>query len=300
MIKKKAFCLLFLFQLAFAFSKETTLPFPKWWEPEGLTVFRLAYPDITFETSFDKDKNDWLIHISKDGAKGKKVRTELYWSESRFLPEEKLSSVSSYRKLLYPYTQYAPDPKNFSQEYIQKIKEVTSKEGREKEPIDPPFLYDFIYECKTRQSLESHIVRTEFLGFTLTVHERIKEPLSRVEAKIKNLPKTDALNSFISTLNRVDCYNWRTVRDTENRSFHSLALAIDVLPKGYYQKSIYWGWQRQWDSENWWKTPLERRWMPPQEVINIFVEEGFLWGGSWIVWDNMHFEYRPEVIIANK
>ena len=41
-------------------------------------------------------------------------------------------------------------------------------------------------------------------------------------------------------------------------------------------------------------------WMPPQKVIEIFEEHGFIWGGKWIIWDNMHFEYRPEVILFNK
>ena len=284
--------------------RETRLPFAKWWEPEGLEVFKAAYPDLIFIPTFDKEKNDWLIHIIVDNggsaSQGKKKETALYWAEGRFLPEEKLSDASKYRKMVYPYTKHVPDPKNFTEEDILRIKEYTSKESRENAPIDPPFLYDFIYDCKTRASLESHIVKVQFLGFTLNVHERIKDKVLRVEKRIKALPETPELKAFISTLNRVDCYNWRSVRDTENRSFHSLALAIDILPRGYYQKFIYWGWQRQWDSEGWFMTPLEKRWMPPQEIIDIFVSEGFLWGGSWIVWDNMHFEYRPEVLLFNK
>ena len=35
--------------------------------------------------------------------------------------------------------------------------------------------------------------------------------------------------------------------------------------------------------------------MPPKEVIDIFLEEGFIWGGNWAIWDNMHFEYHPEL-----
>ncbi|MBQ9624309.1 MAG: M15 family metallopeptidase, partial [Treponema sp.] len=25
-------------------------------------------------------------------------------------------------------------------------------------------------------------------------------------------------------------------------------------------------------------------------------EEGFIWGGYWVIFDNMHFEYHPELI----
>ncbi|MDY2825712.1 MAG: M15 family metallopeptidase, partial [Treponema sp.] len=39
---------------------------------------------------------------------------------------------------------------------------------------------------------------------------------------------------------------------------------------------------------------------PPQEIIDIFASEGFIWGGTWAVWDNMHFEYHPELIINSQ
>jgi len=44
--------------------------------------------------------------------------------------------------------------------------------------------------------------------------------------------------------------------------------------------------------------PLKNRWMPPDAVIACFEREGFVWGGKWTVWDNMHFEYRPELLAA--
>ena len=34
--------------------------------------------------------------------------------------------------------------------------------------------------------------------------------------------------------------------------------------------------------------------------IEIFEDEGFIWGGRWAVWDNMHFEYHPEIIGVEK
>ena len=79
-----------------------------------------------------------------------------------------------------------------------------------------------------------------------------------------------------------------------------MGLAIDVLPKGWGQKNLYWAWRRDIDPDNWMNLPLERRWMPPQKVIEIFEKHGFIWGGKWIIWDNMHFEYRPEVVIYNR
>ncbi|HPX27614.1 MAG TPA: M15 family metallopeptidase, partial [Treponemataceae bacterium] len=47
-------------------------------------------------------------------------------------------------------------------------------------------------------------------------------------------------------------------------------------------------------------TPLKLRWIPPEKVISIFEEEGFVWGGKWIIWDNMHFEYRPDILLYSE
>jgi D-alanyl-D-alanine carboxypeptidase-like protein len=38
----------------------------------------------------------------------------------------------------------------------------------------------------------------------------------------------------------------------------------------------------------------------PWEIIRIFESHGFIWGGKWYHYDTMHFEYRPELLIAGK
>ena len=43
--------------------------------------------------------------------------------------------------------------------------------------------------------------------------------------------------------------------------------------------------------------PLSQRWMPPKAVVDIFEQHGFVWGGKWVLWDTIHFEYRPELLI---
>jgi hypothetical protein len=35
------------------------------------------------------------------------------------------------------------------------------------------------------------------------------------------------------------------------------------------------------------------------EIVKIFEKYGFIWGGKWFVFDNMHFEYRPEILILS-
>jgi peptidoglycan LD-endopeptidase CwlK len=38
----------------------------------------------------------------------------------------------------------------------------------------------------------------------------------------------------------------------------------------------------------------------PWDIIHIFESHGFIWGGKWYHYDTMHFEYRPEQLIAGK
>jgi hypothetical protein len=37
--------------------------------------------------------------------------------------------------------------------------------------------------------------------------------------------------------------------------------------------------------------------MPPAAVIGAFEKQGFVWGGKWLFFDTMHFEYRPEILL---
>ena len=74
---------------------------------------------------------------------------------------------------------------------------------------------------------------------------------------------------------------------------------MDILPKRLDGKEIFWSWARDKNPKGWMLTPLSKRWMPPQSVIEIFESEGFVWGGKWGIWDNMHFEYHPELIVFN-
>ena len=41
---------------------------------------------------------------------------------------------------------------------------------------------------------------------------------------------------------------------------------------------------------------LKWRNVVPQEIVDAFEAEGFIWGGRWLHYDTMHFEYRPELL----
>lgn len=286
------FALLFFPCFGFSFSAFNL----KGEEPELLSLFRKAYPDIQFKSEYNAFAGDWKILLSLEDR-----TAEFFWADGMFLPESEIENKNLYNSFLYEYDFALHDPADFTEEDIEKIRQLSSTENRTSVKGTPPFFYDFVYDCKTRVSLEQHIKKNPFLGKRSNAHERLREPLAKVEKEILESSKSDAeVKNFLDTLLSADSYSWRNISDSGNRSFHSLGVALDLLPRGWKQKNVYWAWRRDIDGDNWMKLPLERRWMPPKKVIEIFESNGFLWGGKWAIWDNMHFEYRPEVILFSR
>ena len=263
--------------------------------PGKLKIFQEAYPDITFESEWEKNVNDWKITMTL----GEK-EIILYWANGAMLPEDELKNKDLYWSLLYEYDYRKPlkDPANFTPQEIEEIKKFGSDENRKSQAGTPMFFFDEIYDSKTRGKLESHIKGISFLGFRVNVHERIVQPLKEIETKINEAAKTDKeVADFVKSISKNEAYYWRVIANTNRKSFHSLGIAIDIRPKSYKGKEVYWSWTKDKDPDGWMLTPLKNRWMPPQAVIDIFEDQGFIWGGKWIIFDNMHFEYHPELII---
>jgi hypothetical protein len=157
-----------------------------------------------------------------------------------------------------------------------------------------------LYGGLTRGEVERNLKKISFLGHNVTVHGLIVEPLSRVEQRIRKAAAGNGeMAAFIDSISYLGAYNWREIQGTQRRSYHSWGLAVDIQPKRLGNKAIYWQWERE-RNEDWMLVPLERRWQPPEEVIRIFESEGFTWGGKWALYDNMHFEFRPELHEINR
>ncbi len=266
-----------------------------------LKYFERAYPDVTFERRYDVKEQDWVISVTVPSVPGDKSSpgktTEFYWANSCFLPAEELKNKDNYWPLLYSYPEELADPADFTEEEKAQIKNFGSEESRKNGAGTPMFFFEAIYDSQTRLSLETHITKTTFLGKSTNVHERIKAPLKKVEEKINELAKYDTeVKAFVENIRSADAYSWRIIAGTNRKSFHSIGIAVDILPKSQGGKQIFWSWAADKYSDTWMLVPLSNRWMPPASVIKIFEEEGFIWGGKWVIYDNMHFEYHPELI----
>ena len=257
-----------------------------------LRSFLVSYPDRISGVDYDSDKRDWFMTIGD---------TRLYWADGRLLPEAQLHSSGKWRAYVdYLYPVSVPDPATFSAETIAQLNADVLADARSSSPVYNIAFYDLLYDGGTRRRIESHIVRFDYLGARVSVHENIVEPLKRVETRIYQLAVTDPeVKAFIHSIATIEGYNWREIADSPSRSNHSWGIAVDILPKNWGKKNIYWNWISYWN-DRWMLIPLDRRWMPPESVIAAFEDEGFVWGGKWLLWDNMHFEYRPELIALQK
>ncbi len=263
---------------------------------EELEIFREAYPWCQFDLDYDKEVKDWALKVTAF-----KKSSVYYRAEGLYLPKEQLPNRDHYWRVIYRYKRVLEDPADFSEERKAMIREYASTENRKHGAVSSKFIFDAIYDCKTRAATETHLRSMTLWNKPLNVHRQIGKKLDKIEAKVWAMAKGDKeIRDFLKSLSSCSGYNWREIRDSPTRSFHSYGIAIDILPKGWGKKIVYWGYEKQKGNKNWMLIPLKSRWMPPAAVIKAFEDEGFIWGGRWAIWDNMHFEYHPELLIAER
>lgn len=254
--------------------------------PGRLHVRALAasYPDRIAETAF-RD-GEWAVRIDD---------TWFYWADGRMLPEAERFNSENYTGVrFYNYSLGPPVQRQIDAETAERLR------NRDRQPTQAPrhngFL-DALYGITTRVDAYTQIVPVTFLGMSTQVHRMMTVPLANVEREIRALMISDAeIRVFVAELHQVSAFIWRDIAGTNRRSYHSYGVAIDLIPRSYRNRFGYWRWAMESGVEDWWEVPLEQRWQVPQPVIDSFERHGFIWGGKWLSFDPIHFEYRPEVI----
>jgi len=242
-----------------------------------LLAFAKGYPDKISGVQFLN--NDWTMLVS-----GKRF----YYAHGRFLPEELRSQWERY----LPYDLYAyPWTGNDAQRKIFQENPVYS--------VGSSFLFDTLYASPAEDDSWELQEKFNFLGVKMLVHPYIKPKLNLVLEQIKIAARTDpTINEWISELHTGTPgfgWNWRVIAGTSRRSNHSYGTAIDLLPRDLKGRLTYW----RWNEKETKKINRKNYYMPPEKVIKIFEEYGFIWGGNWALIDTMHFEYRPELLLLN-
>ncbi|HEY1088610.1 MAG TPA: M15 family metallopeptidase [Archangium sp.] len=135
-----------------------------------------------------------------------------------------------------------------------------------------------------RDDVHDHLDKVRFFGLRYPFHEKAAEPLRRVVTRLEGLVKENKkLLPFLKEIGGT--WHWRTIKRSKRLSGHAFGIAIDLN----VELSDYWRWTYR-GKKMVWKNRV------PQEIVDAFEAEGFIWGGRWKHYDTMHFEYRPELI----
>jgi hypothetical protein len=130
-------------------------------------------------------------------------------------------------------------------------------------------------------AVRRRLVTVSLLDHPIRVHELVAPALQRVNAKLGPLlERQPAWRPLFAKPGGGFVY--REIAGTDRLSGHAFGIAVDLDPShGAYHR---------WDDGSRWRNEV------PQEIVDIFESEGFIWGGRWYHYDTMHFEYRPELL----
>lgn len=101
------------------------------------------------------------------------------------------------------------------------------------------------------------------------------------------IQKKGSIGGFVFPANGT--YNYRIISGTSRLSPHAFGIAIDLTR----DKRDYWKWASMEEGQ-------KRLDSYPKELVQVFENNGFIWGGKWNHFDILHFEYRPEIILKAK
>lgn len=251
-------------------------------------AYKKAYPEKIGEITFKN--NDWAMKVYDQWY---------YWAEGRLLPEDLILQKRKYDShAFYQYPEDLPPFQELSTEIKNKVDSIID-EG-EKNPIERygGFL-NSLWRIYDRDTSWARVKTTYFLGFKLQIHRDLLEDLANVEEEIQRQMLVNSnLKEFVRSLNRIDGYNWRKIARTETLSVHSYGIALDLILDQKEQQEVYWLWTYN-KGVTFYNQPYNKRFSPPDSFIKAFEKNGFIWGGKWLFYDTIHFEYRPEILFLN-
>ncbi|MFC1722732.1 M15 family metallopeptidase [Nanoarchaeota archaeon] len=195
------------------------------------------------------------------------------------------------------------------------LKEVLENPLFYEQPITQPLLMtsdEFLHSLKSKNVAQEIIdsislVNVDYRGFNdeiyhgqVVIHKDLVSSITRIFKKIlleTDFPMTSVLpismfnwNSS-SKLNNCGTFDWRFVRNSDEISDHTFGAAIDINPvlNPWVRKDLPNYLNHHYDPNK--KGTLHAN----SDVVKIFKEEGWKWGGDWkSSKDRMHF-YRPEI-----
>jgi hypothetical protein len=230
---------------------------------QDLLCLMIAYPE--YITNIEEN-NGYVYLVMKSGKK------LLYDDKARKNSEEKLANPDLQDTLeqIYPLSA------------IRSIMDVNFDPGR----VRSYGLLSEVYGT-SKQAIESKLTKVN-VGYSNHQFNGNNSASHSLQAVMKEVMPLSERNPNVRRclLPCSGTFNYRVISGTNRLSPHSFGIAIDLAS----DKRDYWKWASKEDGE-------KRLASYPSELVKIFENNNFVWGGKWSHFDILHFEYRPEIIL---
>jgi len=260
---------------------------------DGEAVMRslvLAFPRLVRGPEFRN--GDWTVSLRGE---------TFFYAGGKLLPERLLREAGDYSP--YPFYKYSPALPEWEKPSAEEVKIIKAGEAARVKGGDAKrsnFFFDALWNVRNRNEAWKQVKTMKFLRREILVHHAVLEPLAMVEQRInEQAARDEEVAGWVKNIGDIHGWNWRNIAGGGARSNHSYGTALDILPKKLKNRDTYWLWTKN-NNREWWNVPYSRRYSPPAGVIKAFEDYGFVWGGKWVFFDTMHFEYRPELLIYNR
>ncbi|MGG7177947.1 M15 family metallopeptidase [Clostridium paraputrificum] len=234
---------------------------------QDILTLMLAYPEYIVRV--EKKSDNKVYCIMKSGTK------ILYDDKVKKNNEEKLSN---------------PD----LQDILEQKYPLNKVNGLMEKSFDPGRArsYDILNEVygSSKKTIEKNLIALK-CGYTNYQFNKNNSANTSLEAALNEvIPLSKNRSDIASILYPASgTYNYRVISGTGRLSPHSYGIAIDLKS----DKRDYWKWSSEEQGN---KRILEY----PNELVEAFEKNNFVWGGKWGHFDILHFEYRPEIILKAK
>lgn len=229
---------------------------------QDLLCLTLAYPE--YITGFEVKENG-MIYINMKS--GKKI---LYDDKKTKSIEEKINNADLQDTLeqLYPL------------DFPTGLMEKNYDPGRFRN-------YELLKEVygSTKSSVEANLKKAN-IGYAFLQFNGNNNAAKELSAAIREAQSLEKDNIRRALYPTSGTFNYRNIAGTNRLSPHAFGIAIDLASSKY----DYWKWASIKEGE-------KRLLTYPKELVSIFENHNFIWGGKWNHFDILHFEYRPEVIL---
>lgn len=162
----------------------------------------------------------------------------------------------------------------------------------------------------SKEEIEGNLVTVKWLPHVLknfddtpiklkvTKINNVADKVESISAKLEDELTDEQIIEYLDNPGGTFCY--RKIAGTDRLSAHSFGMTLDINAL----KSNYWLWDLKKEHNLVGDVREEdigvhlfpaHRNTVPGIIVQIFHEEGFIWGGHWYHFDTMHFEHRLEL-----